>query len=112
VVRNPQLHDGKLFVVNIKSSGEYAVLNAVDEELLGKRISEGAYSMFIDPRYFDGERVDEQGLRDLIRSNSIVNLVGNRAVQVAIDMGFGSSDAVRVIGGIKFLIIYKFVGNY
>ncbi len=107
-----QLAEALGFIINVKASGEYKVLNVIDEELIGKRLKEGDFSLYLDPRYFSGERVYEVQLRDLILNNSIINLVGKRSVDVALKMGFGAKDAVRVIDGVSFLIIYKFVNNY
>ena len=107
-----QLAEELGFIINVKASGDYKVLNVIDEELVGRRLVEGDFSLYLDPRYFSGERVYETQLRDLLLNNSIINLVGKRSVDVALRMGFGAKDAVRVIDGVSFLIIYKFIDNY
>lgn len=109
---NHQLAENFGFIINVKISGEYKVLNVIDEELLGRRLKEGDFSLYLDPRYFSGEKVYEKQLKDLLLNNNIINLVGKRSVDVALKMGFGTKDAVRVIDGVSFLIIYKFVNNY
>jgi len=112
VVQNRQLAKEPGFIINIKASGNYKVLNIIDEELIGKKLTEGSFSLYLDPRYFLGEKVYEMQLKDLILNNSIINLVGNRSVEFALKMGFGTKESVRVIDGVSFLIIYKFTDNY
>ena len=107
-----QLAESLGFIINVKISGEYKVLNVIDEELIGKRLAEDDFYLYLDPRYFSGEKVYETQLKDLILNNNIINLVGKRSVGVALKMGFGTEDAVRIIDGVSFLIIYKFVSNY
>jgi len=112
VVLDRHLVEEAGFIINVKASGDYKVLNIIDEELIGKKLTEGGFSIYLDPRYFSGEKVYEMQLKDLLLNNSIINLVGNRSVDFALKMGFGTKEAVRVIDGVSFLIIYKFIDNY
>ncbi len=99
------------FVVNIKSSGNIQVLNVCDKEVLGEVLKDGPLEVYIDPRYFNGRETDSEEVINLLKKHSIINLVGNASVSLAIRSGFGNRLAVRKIQGVDFLIIYKFVDN-
>lgn len=100
------------FVVNVKTSGSYKVLNVIDEELIGKKLNEGGLSVYLDPNYFSGKAVDEDELKELIKENNIINIVGNRSISFVLSLGYGAKEAIRIIDGVGFLIIYKFTDNY
>ncbi len=100
------------FVVNVKSNGEISVLNACDPDVLGTVLREGSLQVYVDPRYFGGKEVDSVEMVKLFKEHSVINLVGNGCVALAIRSGFGNRLAVKKIQGVDFLIIYKFVGKY
>lgn len=100
------------FIVNIKSDDKISVLNICDSDVLGTVLKEGSFEIYIDPKYFGGKEVDSKEALDLVRKHSIINLVGNGCVALAIESGFGSRLAVKKIQGVDFLMVYKFVDKY
>ncbi len=100
------------FIVNIKSNGRISVLNICDSDVLGTVLKEGSLNIYIDPKYFGGKEVDSEEAVDLFKRYSIINLVGNGCVALAIEAGFGNRLAVKKIQGVDFLMVYKFVDKY
>lgn len=43
----------------------------------------------------------------LLKSASIMNLVGKETISLAIDLGIGSESGVKIISDIPFLIIFN-----
>lgn len=83
--------------------------NICDAELLGRTVSEGKLQMRISEDFYLGEMVGATEALELIRSCSIVNLVGQKSVSLAVDNKIGSRQAVREIEGVPFLMVYKFM---
>jgi uncharacterized protein len=84
------------------------LLNICDEELLGKTVKGGKVDMEISREYFGGDLVNEDEAINLVRASSIVNLAGSRIVEKVIDQNLASERAVKKVGPVSFLMIYKF----
>jgi hypothetical protein len=64
--------------------------------------------MHISPEYFGGQVVDSIQALKMMQKSSIINLAGEQAVGIALSNKMGAKEAVRVIQGVPFLMIYKF----
>ncbi|HZW56331.1 MAG TPA: DUF424 family protein [Nitrososphaerales archaeon] len=84
------------------------LVNICDEELLGSTVKGEKVDMHISREYFGGEKVNEIEAIDLVRGSSIVNLAGSRIVEKVIDANLASKHAVKNVGSVSFLMIYKF----
>ena len=87
------------------------MINICDEELLGKRISNGSLNMDIRQEFFI-EVMDEKQIRDLLQKSSIANLIGNRVIQRTLDWKLAKKESIKTISNIPFLMIYKFTKDY
>jgi len=87
------------------------MINICDEELLGKRISNGSLNMDIRQEFFT-EVMDEKQIRDLLHKSSIANLIGNRVIQKTLDWKLAKKESIKTISTIPFLMIYKFTKDY
>jgi hypothetical protein len=84
------------------------MVSICDEELMGTTLREGKLKVDISPDYFSGESVDEETALEQIKGTDIVSLVGNRIVERALREKLAHPRAVRKIGGVSFLMIYRF----
>jgi len=64
--------------------------------------------MHISREYFGGQIVDSEQALKMMKESSIINLAGEQAVSIAISNKMGAKEAVRLIQGVPFLMIYKF----
>lgn len=87
------------------------MINICDEELLGKKISDGSLNVDINREFFI-EPMDEKQIQDLLKKSSIANLIGNRVIQKSLDWKLAKKDSIKTISDIPFLMIYKFTKNY
>jgi len=102
------LESQKGFVVRVIESKDYDILNVCDEEFLGAKLEEKGLQIDISREFFEGEKVNDRRLLELLRSSQIINLTGNRCVSLAVDKGFAHKDAVKKIESVSFLMIFKF----
>jgi hypothetical protein len=84
------------------------LVNICDEELVGKTVTDGKLNMHLSKDYFGGNVTNGNMVLLLMKNSSIVNLVGSRAVSMAIENRLAAKEAVRVIDRVPFLMIYKF----
>lgn len=85
-----------------------SLINICDEALIGKTLKEGKLQMHISRDYFGGQIVEPAQALKMMKESSIINLAGEQAVSIAISNNMGAKEAVRLIQGVPFLMIYKF----
>jgi len=96
-----------LFSVRVSNYRDNRMLNICDASLLGKELSKGDLTIKINRNYY-GERVVEKNeALDLLKSYSIINMVGKETVSMSIDLGIGSKQGVKEINQVPFLLVFK-----
>jgi len=93
--------------IRIHSNGDTRLLAACDEELLGQTFRGDGLRINVSEIFYKAEIVSEEVLIERMRSVSIMNLVGENTVSVAIREGYVSEDCVIVIDGIKHAQVVK-----
>lgn len=73
------------------------ILAACDAELLGKLFVEGERRIEVYRSFYGGELVQEDAFGAHLERATIANLVGNRAVGIAVDMGYVSRARILMI---------------
>ena len=91
----------------IKWNGNQLV-NICDINLLNKSIKSDQMNININKNYFGEKMLNEPDVVDLMKGATIMFLVGNSIVNLAIKNKFATSIAVKKIDKISFLMIYKF----
>ena len=71
------------------------MLNICDAELLGKTITEGELNMHISESYYGERFVEKDEAETLLKSSTIINLVGDETISMSIELGIGSENAVK-----------------
>jgi len=102
------LEDEKQYIARTIKYENTILLNICDEELLGKTVKGGNVDMEISRDYFGGEKVSEDEAIKLVRRSSIINLAGSRIVEKVVNQKLASERAVKRVGPVSFLMIYKF----
>jgi hypothetical protein len=96
------------YSVRISDYQKNTMLNMCDAELIGKDVVDGELKIHINKNYYGNQLVDKDEAISLLKSASIINLVGKETISLAIDLGIGSESGVKIISDIPFLIIFNF----
>lgn len=91
--------------VRIYRCGKETVVAACDAELLGRHLKEGKVRLHVN-EFYDGERVNESSLPNLLKAGTIINLVGERCVEVAIELGLVDVKGVMYIAGVPHAQVF------
>jgi uncharacterized protein len=102
------LSDEKQYIAHTIKWQNAILVNICDEELLGKTIKGDKVDMHISKDYFGSEKVSEDQAINLVRQSSIINLAGSRIVDKVVGRKLASDRAVKRVGDVSFLMIYKF----
>lgn len=89
----------KVYVKVYRVQGE-VLLAACDEELIGKTLREGELKLEVKERFYKGKLVEVSALEELLDEATIANLVGERCVGKAIELGYVEKDRVLYIQGV------------
>ena len=96
------------FAVKQVNQQRNRMLNICDAELVGKTVRQSDLEIRITKSYYGDRVVDEKEAESLLRTSSIINMVGRKTIDLSIKMGIGSAKGVKEIEGIPFLIVFKF----
>lgn len=87
--------------VRVHTHGSERIVAACDEGVIGMTFSGGGAKITVHEEFYRGESLDEEAFVERLRMATIINLVGEEVVSIAIREGFVSEDSVLDIGGVK-----------
>lgn len=96
-----------LFSVRVTNHQNNLMLNICDSDLLGKKIVDDKITMNISKSYYCERIVEKEEAENLLKKSSSINMVGKETISLSINLGIGSSQGVKEINGIPFLLIFK-----
>ncbi|HEY0579370.1 MAG TPA: DUF424 family protein [Candidatus Nitrosocosmicus sp.] len=91
---------------------ETQIINICDLNILGKEINQEDFTINISREYYYGEEIADEDAIKLLKSSSIINLVGKDIVDLALSLNLAKKNSVKTIENIPFLMIFRFTGNY
>lgn len=94
--------------VKVYFKGNNILLAACDEELLGKKIESGEIKVEIGD-FYRGTVVDEKKFISYLQSATIANLIGKKAVSIAIKAGFLDKENIILIKDIPHAQYLKMI---
>ncbi len=87
--------------------GNNAVLAVCDKELCGKTFKGKETEFVVSKDFYKGEPVSIKELQGKLHEFESINIVGNKAVQVALEEGIVSDENVIEIAKVKHVQIFK-----
>jgi hypothetical protein len=101
------MEGGMMIYVRIHSNRDERILAACDEDVLGNTYRGNGIMITVNDEFYNGELVPEEAFVERMRSATIMNLVGERTISLAIENGFVDEDCVLVIGETKHAQVVK-----
>lgn len=74
-------------ILNERQTEEGLLVSVCDPDVLGETFEEGDISLTVTEEFYAGDEVDADAVVDSLHRASVANIVGERAVTVAIDAG-------------------------
>ncbi|NLL94335.1 MAG: DUF424 family protein [Thermoplasmatales archaeon] len=88
------------FAIKMHRAGPEMLLAACDVELLGRTFSEGGARITVGRHFYFGEEATAEMLVERMRSATIMNLTGERAVALAVAEGYVDPERTITIQGV------------
>lgn len=95
------------FFVRTSNYQNSKMLNICDEDILGKTVKQDKLQINISASYYGQRLVDKSEAEKLMRSSSILNMVGKETIEMSINLKIGSRAGVKTIDDVPFLIVFK-----
>jgi len=95
------------FSIRVTEYQKNIMLNICDAELLGKKIIQDELTMHISESYYGQRFVEKDEAKTLLKNSSIINIAGKETVSLAIDLGIGSENGIKMVSEVPFLIIFN-----
>jgi hypothetical protein len=92
--------DLPMYAVRNYQQGIQRLCAACDEDLLGNVYTEEQFRLEASIDFYDGMRVDQEGLEAMLKQCTMANVVGQGAVDAALGLGFIEPENVRTVQGI------------
>lgn len=93
--------------INIRKWGRCTLLATCDAELLGRDLREGEIVFEIREDFYKGSRVSLEEAIALMQQCTIVNMVGKKIVEKAVEKGLIHPEAILEISGIPHAQIVR-----
>ena len=83
------------------------ILAVCDKELCGKTLNGSNAQFVVSESFYKGSEISVKGLKAKLREFENINLVGNRAVAVALEEKLVAEENVVEIAGVKHVQVFK-----
>ncbi|MFC6837393.1 DUF424 domain-containing protein [Halomarina ordinaria] len=77
---------------------EGLLVSVCDADILGETFENGEVSLTVETDFYDGEEADEERVVGALARATVANIVGTRAVSVAVEHGFVDETTVLDVG--------------
>ncbi|SDC96872.1 DUF424 domain-containing protein [Natrinema hispanicum] len=85
-------------IVNERQTQEGLLVAVCDEEVLGETFEEGELSLTVTEEFYGGDAVEEGAVVESLAQADVANIVGTRAVELAVEEGFVDEANVLEVG--------------
>jgi len=89
-----------MFYMKVYRVGFEVLVAVCDKELIGKRFSDGFLKLEVSEKFYKGEVVGEDEILRFLRQATIANIVGERAVRIAVENGIIDAENIIFIEGV------------
>ncbi|MCD6434282.1 MAG: DUF424 family protein [Candidatus Diapherotrites archaeon] len=90
----------------IHSSATGEVLAACDAELLEKKLKNNGIDFYITKAFYGKEKIGKEEFKEILKEHTNINLVGEKTVKAAIEVGLATENNIKRISGVPHLQIY------
>jgi hypothetical protein len=90
-----------MFYAKIHNISGDVLLAGCDKDILGSVLVEGDLEVKVNPHFYGGSVVGKQEFLRHMEEATIVNIIGNRIVDLVVTEGLVHEENVKKVGGVK-----------
>ena len=88
-------------IVTERETEKGLLVTVCDADVLGETFEEDEFSLTVTEEFYGGDEVDESAVVDSLARATIANIVGTRAVELAIEAGVIDEEHVLELGATR-----------
>jgi hypothetical protein len=88
-------------LLNERETAKGRLVSVCDADVLGESFENDEVSLTVEPAFYDGPTAEPQAVLDSLVGCDVANLVGTRAVGLAIDQGLVEEENVLEFDGTR-----------
>jgi hypothetical protein len=88
-------------LLNERETDEGLLVSVCDADILGRTFENGEVTLTVEADFYDGEEADEAAVVESLGRCAVANIVGTRAVGVALEHGFVDEEHVLELEGTR-----------
>ena len=88
-------------IVNERETPEGLLVAVCDADILGETFEDGELSLTVTEELYGGDEADERAVVESLARATVANIVGDRAVALAIENGFVDEANVLDVGATR-----------
>ncbi len=96
-----------MFYVKIHRTEDKVMLAVCDEDLLGKKFVSDGLKLDISERFYKGEKKDEKYIRKIMLDFGNANLVGEKTIALAVELGLIDGENVLYVDKIPYAMVLE-----
>jgi len=89
------------FLLSERNTDEGLLVAVCDADILGDSFGNGDVSLTVTEEFYGGDRAGEEAVIASLRGAQVANVVGERAVAVAVEAGVIDADTVLEVGATR-----------
>ena len=90
------------FAVRTNIYQQKKMLNICDADLVGRTLTKSDLTLNISRSYFAERIVEKEEAEELLKTCSIINMVGKETISLSVKIGIGSSKGVKKLKAFRF----------
>ncbi|UCH71594.1 MAG: DUF424 family protein [Thermoplasmatales archaeon] len=98
-----------MIFIKIYKQGNEFLIGACDEKLIGKKFKEGKFEINVSREFYGGKRINVEALKNYLENATIANLVGEKTIKCAVDLGFIHPECIIKIKGVPHAQMVKMI---
>jgi len=88
-------------ILSERETDQGLLVSVCDREIIGETFEDGTISLTVDENFYGGDEVDESTVVESLARAQVANIVGHRAVDVAVDAGIIDAANVLEVDGTR-----------
>ena len=88
-------------LLNERKTQKGLLVSVCDADVLGESFDNGDVSLTVDADFYDGDTVDDEAALESLARCSVANIVGTKAVDLAVENGFVDEENVLDFDGTR-----------
>jgi hypothetical protein len=88
-------------ILSERQTDQGLLVSVCDTDIMGETFEDGAISLTVDEDFYGGDEVDESTVVESLARAQVANIVGHRAVDVAVNAGIIDAANVLEVDGTR-----------